>query len=118
MLLRFNVLHLGKKRSLKRVLEIAPDTIGVYVIWFHGKAKYVGRAIGKKRHHGSSGLKKRLLEHWSGSSNAKREVYKHRSKVKVQLITCMTVHKAKRVEAKLIRKYDTVRNGWNRRYED
>ncbi|NEU30634.1 GIY-YIG nuclease family protein [bacterium LRH843] len=107
-----------KLNSFEVVKNIAPNKIGVYIMSHHGKVKYVGRAIEQRPGQSTSGLRKRLQEHWRGAASAKPELFKYRDELTVQLRTCETVEQAKALEAQLIRRYDTVAKGWNLRYED
>jgi len=63
-------------------------------------------------------LRKRLQEHWRGASAGKGSLYQHKDKINITLKPCDSVEQAKQLEAKLIRQYNTVENGWNDRYED
>jgi len=99
--------------NFKKIVETAPNQIGVYLAKLDGEVMYVGRAI-----EDGKGLRKRSKEHYRGDPNGKSELYKYRDKLVIQIKTCNSVEEAKQLEAKLIRKYDTVENGWNNRYED
>jgi hypothetical protein len=106
------------KANFSTVIQNAPNQIGVYVVRKDGVVKYVGRAIEQRQNQSTSGLRKRLLEHHRGASSGKKELYKYRDEVNVEIIPLSSVDEVKQMEAQLIRKYDTVRNGWNKRYED
>ncbi len=104
--------------NFKSVVNTAPNQVGVYIVKLDGKVVYVGRAIECRPGQSPSGLRKRLQEHWRGASAGKGNLYEYRDKVNVTLKPCNSVDEAKALEAKLIREYDTVKNGWNDRYED
>ena len=50
-------------RFTPRMVEGAPDDVGVYALWRNDELLYIGRAIG-----GSVTIQSRLLEHLSGAS--------------------------------------------------
>lgn len=104
--------------SFENVKDRAPNQIGVYIMSLNGKVKYVGRAIEDRPGQSTKGLRKRLQEHWRGAANCKPELFQYRNQITVSLKVCQTVAQAKALEARLIRQYDTVQNGWNLRYED
>lgn len=104
--------------SFEKVKDQAPNQIGVYIMRLNGKVMYVGRAIENRPNQSPKGLRKRLQEHWRGAGNCKPELYNHREELTVSLKTCQTVEEAKSLEARLIREYNTVEDGWNLRYED
>lgn len=104
--------------NFEAVKDSAPNQIGVYVMSLNGTVMYVGRAVENRPNQSSSGLRKRLQEHWRGATAGKPELAKHKHDLNVRIIPCKTVDEAKALEAKLIRKHDTVDNGWNLRYED
>jgi len=104
--------------SFKVVKNIAPNQIGVYLMKLNGKVMYVGRAIENRPNQSTKGLRKRLQEHWRGAANCKPELFSYKDQLTVSLKNCATVEEAKALEAKLIRKYNTVVEGWNLRYED
>ncbi|HQM86062.1 MAG TPA: GIY-YIG nuclease family protein [bacterium] len=104
--------------SFESVKDRAPNEIGVYIMSHDGKVKYIGRAIEDRPGQSTKGLRKRLQEHWRGAANCKPELHKHRKEITVKTRICNSVEEAKDLEARLIRKYDTVENGWNLRYED
>lgn len=104
--------------SFESVKDRAPNQIGVYIMKLKGKVMYVGRAIEDRPGQSTKRLRKRLQEHWRGAGNCKQVLYQYRDQLTVTLKVCQTVEEAKELEARLIRKYDTVENGWNLRYED
>lgn len=104
--------------SFENIKNRAPNEIGVYIMSYKGRVVYVGRAIEDRPNQSTKGLRKRLQEHWRGAANGKRELYEHRDELTVSVRICQTVEEAKRLEGALIRQHDTVRNGWNDRYED
>lgn len=104
--------------SFENVKDRAPNQVGVYIMSLKGKVMYVGRAIEDRPGQSTKGLRKRLQEHWRGAANCKPELFQYRDQLTVSLKICQTVEEAKALEARLIRQYDTVRNGWNLRYED
>ena len=106
------------KPNFAEMVEKAPNQVGVYIVKIDGKVKYVGRAIEERAGQNPSGLRKRLQEHYRGASAGKRELYENRNKINLTIKPCSSVEEAKKLEAELIRKYDTVENGWNLRYED
>lgn len=108
----------SKANSFQVVKEVAPNQIGVYIMSLKGKVMYVGRAIEDRPGQSTKGLRKRLLEHWRGAANCKPELFQYREQLTVRLRTCETVEEAKKLEAELIRRYNTVEEGWNLRYED
>ncbi|MGN4946730.1 GIY-YIG nuclease family protein [Bacillus cereus group sp. MYBK104-1] len=107
----------NKMNSFEMVKDRVPNQIGVYIMSLKGKVMYVGRAIENRPGQSTKGLRKRLQEHWRGAANCKPELYNHRNQLTVSLHICRTVEEAKALEAKLIRQYNTVENGWNLRYE-
>lgn len=109
---------LNKTSSFRAVKEIAPNKIGVYLMSLNGKVMYVGRAIENRPNQSTKGLRKRLQEHWRGAANCKRELFQYRDELTVKMRVCTTVEEARVLEARLIRKYNTVEEGWNLRYED
>ncbi len=109
---------IGALRSFEVVKNIAPNKIGVYIMYHNGEVKYIGRAIEDRHGQSTKGLRKRLQEHWRGSHTGKPELHKYRNELMVKIITCDSVQEAKETEARLIRQHDTVNNGWNLRYED
>jgi len=74
---------------------------------------YVGRAIEQRVGQATSGLRKRLLEHFRGSNSEKKELYQNRDNINVEIIPLKNVAETKKLEAKLIEKYNTRSNGWN-----
>ena len=104
--------------SFKDAVDRAPNQIGVYLMWHEGRVKYVGRAIENRDGQSTRGLRKRLQEHYRGAANCKSECHNNRDEIQVTWYTYETEEEARENEAKLIRKYDTVDNGWNLRYED
>lgn len=106
------------KGNFEKIVKMAPNKIGVYIVKLDGKVVYVGRAIENRPGQSPCGLRKRLQEHWRGASAGKGSLYKHRNEANITLRICETVEQAKKLEASLIRKHDTVENGWNERYED
>jgi excinuclease UvrABC nuclease subunit len=106
-----------KTNSFETVKDLAPNQIGVYIMSYQGKVMYIGRAIEDRPGQSTKGLRKRLQEHWRGAANCKQELFQHRDEITVSIRTCSSVEEAKRLEAALIRKYDTVNKGWNLRYE-
>jgi hypothetical protein len=82
------------------------------------KIMYVGRAIEQRENQSTFGLRKRLQEHWRGADNCKIELFQNRSKLFTSITLCSSMEEAINLESQLIRKYDTVNNGWNLRYED
>lgn len=116
---------LGKMMSMLRgkgnfelATKQAPNEIGVYIFKLDGRAVYVGRAIECRPGQSPSGLRKRLQEHWRGAAAGNKNIYQYRDKIGVSIRKCSSVEEAKALEARLIRQYDTVANGWNQRYED
>ncbi len=103
--------------NFETMVKKAPNKVGVYIVKLDGKVVYVGRAIENRPGQSPSGLRKRLQEHWRGASAGKSELYKYRDKIQIILKPCNSIEEAKQKEAKLIRKYDTVQNGWNDKYE-
>ncbi len=103
--------------SFEAVKDSAPNQIGVYIMRYHGKVMYVGRAIEDRPGQSTKGLRKRFQEHWRGAANCKPELHQHKHNLTVSITTCNTVEEAKRLEGELIRTYDTVNSGWNLRYE-
>jgi len=58
-------------------------------------------------------------EHYRGATAGKSEIYQHKDKLNISIKICKSVEDAKVLEANLIRKYNTVKNGWNDdRYDD
>ena len=104
--------------NFEMVVKNAPNKVGVYIVKLNGKVVYVGRAIEDRPNQSPKGLRKRLQEHWRGASAGKGNIYENRDKVNVTLRPCNSIEQAKQLEAKLIRQYDTVDNGWNLRYEN
>lgn len=109
---------LTKTSSFEYVKDHAPNQVGVYIMKYKGKVMYVGRAIEDRPGQCTKGLRKRLQEHYRGAANGKPELFQHRDELTVTIKICQTVEEAKALEARLIRLYDTVANGWNLRYED
>lgn len=107
-----------KSTRFQVVKETAPNEIGVYVMYLHGKVKYVGRAIVEEPGQSPKGLRKRLQEHWRDTTSGKPELHQYRDQLNVSLIYCQTVDEVKRLEGQLIRKYSTVEDGWNLQHED
>lgn len=105
-------------QKFENVKDIAPNKIGVYIFRLDGDVVYVGRAIEDRPGQHTKGLRKRLQEHWRGAANCKPEIYQYRNDLTVEMKICPTISEAKGLEASLIRKYKTVTNGWNLRYED
>ena len=105
------------KANFSDIVKKAPNQIGVYVVRKDGKVMYVGRAIEQRVGQATSGLRKRLLEHFRGSRSGKKELFQNRDKVNVEIIPLKSVEAVKKMEAELIRKYDTVTHGWNKRNE-
>lgn len=103
--------------SFSDAVENAPNKVGVYVHSIDGKAVYVGRAIEARPDQSTSGLNKRLNEHYRGDSNGKPELYQNRDNITTKFIVCDSVSDAKQLEGVLIKKYDTVANGYNKRNE-
>ena len=103
--------------NFEAMVKKAPNKVGVYIVKLAGKVVYVGRAIENRPGQSPSGLRKRLQEHWRGATAGKSELHKHRDKIQITLKPCSSVNEAKKMEADLIKKYDTVENGWNDRYE-
>ncbi len=106
-----------EKNNFESIVKKAPNKVGVYIVKLDGKVVYVGRAIENRPGQSPSGLRKRLQEHWRGASAGKGDIYKHRDKINLTIKPCDSVEKAKKMEANLIRKYNTVEKGWNDRYE-
>ena len=104
--------------SFEAIKDRAPNQVGVYIMSYNGKIMYVGRAIEDRPGQATKGLRKRLQEHWRGAANCKAELHRNRNDITVQIRICSSVNEAKNLEASLIRRYDTVENGWNLRYED
>lgn len=113
-----NIKTVNKSSSFEFLKDNAPNQIGVYVMRLNGEIKYVGCAIEDTLENRAKGLRKRLQEHWEGISCCKGEIFKHRHRLAVSLIVSQTVEEAKRLEGQLIRKYNTIENGWNLRDED
>lgn len=110
---------LGKEEgNFKTIVKEAPNKVGVYLVELDSRVVYVGRAIENRPGQYTSGLRKRLQEHFRGANTGKREMFEHRDKINVTIKPCDSVEKAKNMEARLIRKYNTVKNGWNDKYED
>jgi len=107
-----------KKGKFESVVNSAPNEIGVYIVELDGKIVYVGRAIENRHDQKTKGLRKRLQEHWRNATNGNKKIYKYRDQIDVEIRICKTADEAKKLEAKLIRKYNTVEDGWNKRYED
>lgn len=107
-----------RKGNFERVKESAPNQVGVYTAEYNGRIMYVGRAIENRQNQSTKGLRKRLQEHWRGAASGKRELFLHRDELNINLHICDTVEEARALEALLIRKYDTVNNGWNLRNEN
>ena len=112
------IFDLFGRPNFKKMAETAPNKIGVYWAKLDGKVMYVGRAIENREGQSTKGLRKRLKEHYRGDSNGKSELYQYRDKLVIQIKVCNSVEEAKQLEAQLIRKYNTVEEGWNDRYED
>jgi hypothetical protein len=110
--------NIFKFPNFSDVVKKAPNQIGVYVVRQKGKVVYVGRAIEQRAGQATSGLRKRLMEHFRGSSSGKKELFQNKNNLNVQTIPLKSVQEVKQMEASLIRKYDTVANGWNKRYEN
>ncbi len=108
----------GSMNSFEAVKDRAPNQIGVYIMRYRGKVMYVGRAIEDRPGQSTKGLRKRLQEHWRGAANCKQELFRHKHDITVEIKVCETVAEARQLEGSLIRKHDTVNNGWNLRYED
>lgn len=108
----------SKVNSFEVVKNMAPNEIGVYIMKLNGKVMYVGRAIENREGQSTRGLRKRLQEHWRGSANCKPELFQYRDQLTVSIKVCSSVEEAMQLEAKLIRQYNTVEEGWNLRYED
>ena len=104
--------------SFKQAVDMAPNKIGVYLIWYNDRVMYVGRAVENRPGQSPCGLRKRLQEHYRGASAGKPELYQHRDQVFVTWKTFESEEEAREEEARLIRRYDTVENGSNLRYED
>jgi excinuclease UvrABC nuclease subunit len=104
--------------NFERVVNMAPNQVGVYIAKLDGKVVYVGRAIENRPGQSPCGLRKRLQEHWRGASAGKGNLYQHRDSIDISIKPCSSVDEAKQLEARLIRQHDTVANGWNDRYED
>lgn len=99
------------------VVKNAPNDVGVYVHYLDGKPVYVGRAIEARPEQSTSGLNKRLSEHYRGDANGKPELFANKDNITTKIIVCDTVSDAKQLEGVLIKKFDTVENGWNKRNE-
>ena len=108
----------GGTGNFEAIVKKSPNKIGVYIAKLNGKVVYIGRAIENRPGQSPSGLRKRLQEHWRGASAGNKKLYKFRDKLKIELKPCKSVEATKKLEAKLIRKYNTVEKGWNKRYED
>ena len=104
--------------SFERVKNSAPNEIGIYIMSHRGRVMYIGRAIEDRPNQSTKGLRKRLLEHWRGAASCKAELFQHRGEITVKLRICQSAQEAKELEADLIRRYNTVEEGWNLRYED
>lgn len=111
------LLGLGKN-NFESVVKNAPNQVGVYVVKQDSKVVYVGRAIENRSEQATCGLRKRLQEHWRGASTGNKKLYQSRDSVNITINPCNNSENAKKMEATLIRKYNTVTNGWNKRYED
>ncbi|HYK74210.1 MAG TPA: hypothetical protein VEV44_13975 [Pseudoneobacillus sp.] len=108
----------SKRGNFEQVKDQAPNQVGVYIMEYNGRVMYVGRAIEDRPNQSPKGLRKRLQEHWRGAANCKQELFLHRDYIWVTLKLCHSVEEARQLEARFIRQYDTVNNGWNLRYED
>jgi len=106
------------KKNFKFVSENAPNDIGVYVASIEGEVVYVGRAIEERPDQSTRGLRKRIKEHYRGASTGNDNLFAYKNEIHMETYKTDSVESAKKLEAKLIRKYDTVNNGWNKRYED
>ena len=104
--------------NFSEVVQNAPNKIGVYIVRKNNKVVYVGRAIENRRGQSTKGLRKRLKEHYRSASSGNRLMYAHRDSLNITIETFETVDEVKRREAELIRLFDTVEKGWNKRYED
>ena len=106
------------KNNFKSVVNNAPNKIGVYIARLEGKVKYVGRAIENRDSQSTSGLRKRLQEHYRGGHTGSESMFTYKDEINIETITTDTVDEAKELEARLIRKFDTVNDGWNKCYAD
>lgn len=99
------------------VAKEAPNQVGVYIAYLDGNPAYVGRAIEERPDQATFGLRKRLQEHFRGSSTGKSELFANRDNLNFEIIPCQSVQEAKQLEGLLIEKYNMVENGWNKRNE-
>lgn len=99
------------------VAKEAPNQVGVYIAYLDGNPAYVGRAIEERPDQATFGLRKRLQEHYRGSSTGKPELFANRDNLNFEIIPCQSVQEAKQLEGLLIEKYNMVENGWNKRNE-
>lgn len=99
------------------VAKEAPNQVGVYIAYLDGNPAYVGRAIEERPDQATFGLRKRLQEHFRGSSTGKPELFANRDNLNFEIIPCQSVQEAKQLEGLLIEKYNMVENGWNKRNE-
>jgi len=104
--------------NFEKIKDKAPNKIGIYIARLNGDIVYVGRAIENRQGQSPSGLRKRLQEHWRGAFSGNAKIHKYRDQIHMSTKICSSVEQAKKLESTLIRKYDTVKNGWNKRYED
>ena len=106
------------KNNFKSVVENAPNKIGVYIARLDGKVVYVGRAIEDRDSQSTSGLRKRLQEHYRGGDTGNELLFAHKDEINIEIHTPDTVDEVKELEARLIKKYNTVNDGWNKRNEN
>ena len=113
-----NILNIIKKPNFQKVVKNAPNEIGVYIVRLNGAVKYIGRAIEQRDGQSTRGLRKRLMEHFRGSSTGKKELFKYKNEINIAIKKCKSVAEAIAKEAELIKKHNTVKKGWNKRYEN
>lgn len=109
-------------RNFYEVKMNAPNQIGIYIVrkMIKGAPKvvYIGRSTEEYIDRIPYGLRRRLKGHYRGAIEGNNKLFKHRDELHIELIPCDSIEDTKRLEAELIRKYNTVEDGWNERYED
>ena len=91
------------KPNFSTVVQNAPNQVGGYIARKNGKVMYVGRAIENRKGQSTSGLRKRLKEHFRCSSSGKKELCKYKDEINLEIIPLQNAKEAMRMEGELIR---------------
>lgn len=92
----FNAIGAGRL-SLKDATTLAPNKMGVYMLFYHG-LKYVGKA--------ECGLRKRFVQYYNGTAadySTAKTIHEHRDEITVMWMECATRGQCIAMERKLIR---------------